>query len=634
MEKQETHSLTRALQERDAREDARVYAAAQQEAAHLVWKHQNPHSPYVNPDFDFRRHLKQGSHARSQSIGPFQQLYVRKRDSSDADDTLAVGSRNVSSGSNKTTSTQSTASGGSTSTKLGGVRHSFSGSIRERAIAGLSLPIRKSRRFSGRRSGGSTSREASDEASMAPFPNPVDRIFEESDETPEAPPPLHQTSDRPLRVRSRNTSLGVSLSDAPSKVTTKFKLDDPPANILSPRYKDGIEVRGDDIRAATSMKLKDRSPRLPQPSIVSSRPGRPIVSFKPDYYTRQENISSKKDQLPTLPGGNMQHFMPFEPGKSNISGSEGMHMPASTIGVGGLPSISISCDPDHKATAPSIVTTITDHKPTRPSIVTTDAETQPDSRTIVNPRVHQSSRSVPRLGSHTVPSKRSHWSPTLATRRQQAQCASCALGIEGKIVSAAGERFHPQCFTCYQCGELLECVAFYPEPEKARSERLQRHEDRLTEENSPSATESAPDDGDLSLRFYCHLDFHEKFSPRCRNCKTPIEGKVIVACGGEWHEGHFFCAECGDPFDPTIPFIEKDGYAWCVPCHSRRFSGKCAGCRKPITDMVINALGKEWHENCFCCRKCGSQFDNGRFFTHAESDIPICVKCEERRLKA
>jgi hypothetical protein len=36
------------------------------------------------------------------------------------------------------------------------------------------------------------------------------------------------------------------------------------------------------------------------------------------------------------------------------------------------------------------------------------------------------------------------------------------------------------------------------------------------------------------------------FSPRCKSCKTPIEGEVVVACGAEWHVGHFFCAECGD----------------------------------------------------------------------------------------
>jgi hypothetical protein len=80
-----------------------------------------------------------------------------------------------------------------------------------------------------------------------------------------------------------------------------------------------------------------------------------------------------------------------------------------------------------------------------------------------------------------------------------------------------------------RCAEHLECVAFYPEPEEARARRVE---------------EEGPMDGDL--RFYCHLDFHELFSPRCKSCKTPIEGEVVVACGAEWHAGHFFCAQCGD----------------------------------------------------------------------------------------
>ena len=184
------------------------------------------------------------------------------------------------------------------------------------------------------------------------------------------------------------------------------------------------------------------------------------------------------------------------------------------------------------------------------------------------------------------------------------QCASCALSIAGRIVSAAGQRFHPHCFTCHHCAEGLECVAFYPEPEKQREARLARIQARLdgncVPEDKPG--ETAEEDGDESLRFYCHLDFHELFSPRCKSCKTPIESEVIVACGSTWHVGHFFCAECGDPFDAKKPFVEKDGYAWCLNCHAGRFSGRCKGCRKPVVTEGIRALDAEWHIDCFVCK--------------------------------
>lgn len=236
-----------------------------------------------------------------------------------------------------------------------------------------------------------------------------------------------------------------------------------------------------------------------------------------------------------------------------------------------------------------------------------------------------STRPLPTPGRHMPKSHsyngaaapRSHWTPT--TVRTGALCNQCALPIAGRIVSAAGCRFHPECFACYQCGEHLECVAFYPEPSNKLAERVNRIRARLAGQDiaflptHPTPKDMARlehDDGtDEAQRFFCHLDFHELFSPRCKSCKTPIEGEVIVACGAEWHAGHFFCAQCGDPFDSTTPFVEKDGYAWCVNCHTHRYSTKCKGCRKPVTDTVVKALGAEWHMGCFCCVvSCSSEY--------------------------
>jgi hypothetical protein len=107
-------------------------------------------------------------------------------------------------------------------------------------------------------------------------------------------------------------------------------------------------------------------------------------------------------------------------------------------------------------------------------------------------------------------------------------------------VSASSLRFHPECFRCDHCHTRLEHVGFFPEPEESRRKRIEVHQDDRSSMSSSSAS------GIGKVRFYCHLDFHELYSPRCRSCKTPIEGEVVVACGGAWHVGHFFCAECGD----------------------------------------------------------------------------------------
>lgn len=173
------------------------------------------------------------------------------------------------------------------------------------------------------------------------------------------------------------------------------------------------------------------------------------------------------------------------------------------------------------------------------------------------------------------------------SRGPTASCSHCRTSIEGRVVSASSLRFHPECFRCDHCHTRLEHVGFFPEPEENRKKRL--------EVGGIEAERGG------KVRFYCHLDFHELFSPRCRSCKTPIEGEVVVACGGTWHAGHFFCAECGDPFGAESRFVEKDGYAWCVGCYQNRYSGKCKKCKKPVTQTVVKALGGEWHEECFCC---------------------------------
>jgi len=226
--------------------------------------------------------------------------------------------------------------------------------------------------------------------------------------------------------------------------------------------------------------------------------------------------------------------------------------------------------------------------------------------------------------------------------RATATCHQCELPIEGRVVALKGlsHRFHPHCFICYTCGTGLEALEISPEPEEMRAARLSRIKRRAQGEQLEEIEgQTMAEDGDERLRFYCHLDWHEHFAPRCKHCKTPIIGEHTVALGAHWHYGHFFCAECGDPFEQGMTHIEKDGYAWCLNCQTtrtQRQAPKCKKCRGPVIGQYVQALGGEYHDECFQCASCSGGFDDGQIFPRADGDeiVAFCTKCMERELKA
>ena len=641
-EKQEARSLREALEDMDQLGEAKLHAAAQDEASALVWKHRHQGLTDTSPDRlrSNKQNFEEGAYARSQGIGWHAEQGAATRESTTSHRPVSDTTNSSKSDSNPSQTTRSTVVTFAEPEKPSeeALRpqesiHNLWGSPQKKAYMSLkdgSLP-----RISGRRrSSGPRARDVSDGL----FRNPEDKIYEEPDsnKTFEAarsdqsriPGPLAtknhnllskartgshsfirprfaSTEDKrtvsrseihrnqPSQSRNPSYMKNIPVSTPPSPVPA----DDTESHTDLPRTKDGKEIRSGEIKAATSMRMKDRSPKLPSPTVVSNRPGRPIVSFEQDW--KPKDADKQRDPSSDIPSP-IPTRLRFKP-----------QMPASTasapivptINVPDTPSIQIDeATPCNQTSIPSIFT------PKTPIPTISLPNDPPITRPLPSPssRSHQSpaNRPLPHHSATTpVHSSKIHWTPS--SRRATAQCAACALPIEGRIVSAASQRFHPHCFTCHHCAEPLECVAFYPEPDSARAARIERIEARLACNThalpDEKEGESAADDGDSSLRFYCHLDYHELYSPRCRSCKTPIESEVVLACGGSWHVGHFFCAECGDPFDAKTPFVEKNGYAWCVGCHAGKFSGKCKGCRKPVIEGGVSALGSEWHVNCFCC---------------------------------
>jgi len=509
-EKEEARLLRDALQQMDVQDDVGLHQAAQDEATELVWMHQNPgkefknpYAPYKNPD----------SSRRSQSP-------------------VRSGSRGY--GSTHRFSQSAGSSGSSDS-------HPSPESLRKRpSLAG---PSKKNLKVNFKLPDEEPSiepvapkpRTVSNDSSKGIFRNPNDHIYEEPVDTQkeqEEKPAFSRSDSSALRNKPRNAlgrvpkplpwlrDRGTNSSPVLDKIS-RFEIHkNPPTQSRNAGYtrnestptpppeepkeepaptREGREIRSDDIRAATSKRRGDRSEKLPMPSAVSDRVGRPIVSFDQAW----KPVDEPKPDRPTMPI--IEVAAPaIEVSTPSIEVSEPPPIPVINVPDIEVPTISEIEAPSEKAS-----------KPARPAAQ--PARTSPTKQ---------------RFSRQPESESQNRWySPYTRSGAPTASCELCSLPISGKIVTAGGCRFHPECFTCFHCHTALECVAFYQEPQSSRDERL------ATEANDHEAR--VP-------RFYCHLDFHELFSPRCKSCKTPIEGEVVVACGAEWHVGHFFCAECGD----------------------------------------------------------------------------------------
>lgn len=573
IERQESISLRNALQELDIQDDEkRIYEAAQNEAADLVWKHRNPtaaeaekmapyHNPELSPQKNFADKLIKGVHSRSQSVnnvipgrGNSESFTSRSalRSSSLTDEAPELSTANQNELNDNVASRFYDHDALSRARKP--QRVSFAAST-----VSTAQPATSSRRRS------SGQRKTSNGSSKGLFRNPDDQIYEEPQHPSNHRPQVRFADEpQPLQIRNENprsppekTGTASMQSEKPFHRYDIYK--NPPTQSRNAGYttntptppgsrentpqmdapmKEGREVRSDEIRAATSMRKSDRSPKLPTPTAVSDRPGRPIVSFDRSW--------TAKDSPPQVPDQSSDRNRP--PSSLPITTKSAPAVPTINFPDPEPPSVSATELPASKQTLPII--NVSEDGSSGPSFELKVDE--PSTRPPIRPLPVPSKTSpLPAAKTSRLPwlTRNNHITPVHRQGTSTATCANCALPISGRILTASGAgkeglkaRFHPECFTCHHCSTSLEHIAFYPEPEEQRKSRLKTQ----AEELGLSTVEELGEAIEKELRFFCHLDFHEFFSPRCKSCKTPIEGQVIVAAGGEYHVGHFFCAECGD----------------------------------------------------------------------------------------
>uniref|UniRef100_A0A3P9LGL0 Prickle homolog 2a n=1 Tax=Oryzias latipes TaxID=8090 RepID=A0A3P9LGL0_ORYLA len=161
-----------------------------------------------------------------------------------------------------------------------------------------------------------------------------------------------------------------------------------------------------------------------------------------------------------------------------------------------------------------------------------------------------------------------------------AVCDKCGTQINGGdiVVFAAraghGKCWHPHCFVCCTCEELLADLIYF-------------HQDG---------------------KIYCGRHHAEKLKPRCCACDEIIfADECTEAEGRHWHMKHFCCYECETTLGGQR-YIMKDGRPHCCNCFESLYAEYCDACGEHIgiDQGQMTYDGQHWHatEECFCCVRC------------------------------
>ncbi|XP_013401172.1 four and a half LIM domains protein 3 isoform X2 [Lingula anatina] len=160
--------------------------------------------------------------------------------------------------------------------------------------------------------------------------------------------------------------------------------------------------------------------------------------------------------------------------------------------------------------------------------------------------------------------------------------------------------WHPACFVCNTCDELLVDLVYCQKEEK----------------------------------LYCQRHFAEIYKPRCEGCDELIfAGEYTKAMEQDWHSGHFACATCDNSLTGQR-YILKEEKPYCIKCYVDKFANTCEECKEKIgTDSKdLSYKDKHWHEKCFFCCDCKSSLVDKPFA--ARDERLHCADCYDNNFAA
>ncbi|KAJ1371145.1 PET Domain [Parelaphostrongylus tenuis] len=161
------------------------------------------------------------------------------------------------------------------------------------------------------------------------------------------------------------------------------------------------------------------------------------------------------------------------------------------------------------------------------------------------------------------------------------------------------EMWHPNCFRCAQCDQLLvDMLYFYFQGE-----------------------------------YYCGRHFADHQYPRCAGCDELIFAREYTfAEEKSWHFDHFACFKC-DLRLGGHRYMTKNDQPHCIDCYMKYFARSCDTCREKIgaDEKRLNYQEYHWHakKECFHCRQCDMDLI-GKKFLFKDRNLFCSSQCKTR----
>ncbi|XP_014259612.1 LIM domain kinase 1 isoform X2 [Cimex lectularius] len=118
----------------------------------------------------------------------------------------------------------------------------------------------------------------------------------------------------------------------------------------------------------------------------------------------------------------------------------------------------------------------------------------------------------------------------------------------------------------------------------------------------------------------------------CASCLNTIEeDEYVQALGQQWHADCFRCSAC----DISLAnwYFEKDGLLFCRDDYWTKYGEACQNCGQIITGPVMVAGDHKFHPECFRCTSCLSFIGDGESYALVERSNLYCGPCYKKQVQ-